>query len=143
MPLPFCPVCNKQLGDRRAKHCPLHRPPPSEKTRKIWSQQRKRNKFALGHTSPFKGKKLSWMTGENHCAWKGSKVGYRALHTWVRKQLGTPDKCGNCGKSGLSGKHIHWANKSGKYTRDISDWLRLCTPCHKAYDLKRLSRKDR
>lgn len=29
---------------------------------------------------------------------------------------------------------MHWANISGKYLRDITDWVRLCVSCHKYFD---------
>lgn len=66
--------------------------------------------------------------------WKGDKVGYMGLHNWIRKQLGTPDMCEHCGKTNLKSRQIHWANKSGKYLRNIEDWLRLCVSCHRKYD---------
>lgn len=74
--------------------------------------------------------------GENHARWKGDKVGYMALHTWVSRVLGKPDTCVSCKRSGLSGKMIHWANKSRKYKRAKEDWIRLCAKCHYAYDRK-------
>ena len=100
-------------------------------------------RFKKGSPSWNKGIGVPWLTGENHPSWKGNKVGYYALHSWIRRKLGKPNTCAKCGKTGLTGKHIHWSNKSGKYTRDLSDWIRLCTPCHKKSDLFRLSRKDR
>lgn len=79
-----------------------------------------------------KAKKL--FVNENNPSWKGDDVGYWGLHHWVIRNLGQPDICDHCGKSGLKGKAIHWANKSHKYKRDLSDWLRLCVRCHKIYD---------
>ena len=70
----------------------------------------------------------------NHYEWKGEKVGYTGLHNWIRKHLGKPTKCKGCGRDGLIGKKIHWANKSRNYLRDLTDWIRLCVKCHKAYD---------
>lgn len=61
-------------------------------------------------------------------------MSYRALHLWVERNLGKPDKCEHCCKSGLSGHQIHWANKSQEYKRELTDWLRLCVVCHKRYD---------
>ncbi len=61
------------------------------------------------------------------------KLGYSGLHMWVRKQLGTPDTCEHCGVK-QNGHKIHWANKSGEYKKDLSDWIRLCVPCHSKYD---------
>jgi hypothetical protein len=31
-------------------------------------------------------------------------------------------------------KRFDWANKSGKYMRDIADYIQLCPSCHKLYD---------
>ena len=71
-----------------------------------------------------------------HAQWAGDSVGYRGLHIWVRKHLGNPDTCEFCGKSGLKGHAIHWANKDHSYKRNLGDWLRLCSRCHKKYDLE-------
>lgn len=70
-------------------------------------------------------------------AWKGEDVGYVGLHNWVRRRLGKPTKCEFCSKDGLTGKQIHWANKSHLYKRDLEDWIRLCVSCHKKYDSKK------
>jgi uncharacterized protein with PIN domain len=61
-------------------------------------------------------------------------IGYYALHRWVRKQLGTPSTCENCGKTGLKGRQIHWANIDEKYERNLKSWMRLCASCHQLYD---------
>ncbi len=71
---------------------------------------------------------------ENNYNWKGDKVGYVGLHAWIRRILGKPTKCEQCGKEGLKNQQINWANKSGEYKRDLSDWLRLCVKCHRGYD---------
>lgn len=76
---------------------------------------------------------------EKHPMWKGDKVSYSGLHYWVMGKLGKPTTCEHCGKTGLTGKHIHWANKSHEYKRDLNDWLRLCTSCPKIYDLAFIS----
>jgi len=74
-----------------------------------------------------------WQRGERHYNWKGNRVKYRSLHTWVEKRLGKPSRCEFCGRE-ATGRQINWANKSGQYTRDLSDWIRLCVPCHTRYD---------
>jgi len=81
-----------------------------------------------------KGKKLDYQAGEKNKWWKGDNVGYHALHSWVQRWKGKPDVCEHCGKSGLSRKQIHWANKSGQYKRELTDWIRLCVRCHSEYD---------
>ena len=74
---------------------------------------------------------------EEHPRWKGDAVGYGALHDWVVKHRGKPSTCEHCGKSKLFGMRIHWANISGEYRRDLSDWFRLCVKCHSKYDHSR------
>lgn len=86
-------------------------------------------------TNYWLGRKRVAMHEENNLNWKGDNVGYHALHNWVSRNLGTPNICEHCGKSGLKGRYIDWANKSQKYLRDLSDWIRLCKSCHKIYDL--------
>ena len=65
--------------------------------------------------------------------WKGDNVSYRSLHKWVERWLGKPTICQFCNKDFL-GREIHWANVSGRYLRDVSDWMRLCKKCHKKFD---------
>lgn len=108
--------------------------------------------FIKGSTPWNKGKKmtdscreanrnghLGKKTGKDNPNWKDDKVGYHALHDWVERYLGKPDTCEYCGKSGLSGKNIHWANKSHKYKRKLNDWIRLCVNCHLKYDNNNIS----
>lgn len=87
-----------------------------------------------------RGKLLPMMWDENHHAYKGDKVSYRNLHRWVERRLGKPMACDECGISGsIKGKKrpYHWANISGIYQRVITDWRRLCTKCHGAFDANR------
>ena len=76
------------------------------------------------------------LTGKNHPLWKGDKVSNRNLHRWVIQYLGQPTKCEHCGKDGLTEKKIYWANKSHKYLRKLTDWIRLCASCHGRYDAR-------
>lgn len=73
---------------------------------------------------------------EKHPAWKGDKVGYAALHSWIKRRKGKPDTCVKCKTSGLKGRQIHWANIDGKYQRNLEDWIRLCALCHRRYDIE-------
>lgn len=79
------------------------------------------------------GKKIPKLQGERSHMWKGDLVGYRALHKWVERTLGTPSQCVFCFKQ-ATGHNIHWANVSGHYKRDITDWVRLCAECHRHFD---------
>src|SRR3990167_1640174 len=108
----------------------------------LWGKKhslKARQKMSKSHTgiklSEYHRKRQSGRKGEKTWNWKGNKVGYNALHSWVSRELGKPNKCENCGKSGLKARRIHWANKSREYKRHPSDWIRLCVSCHKLYDL--------
>lgn len=76
-------------------------------------------------------------SGDRASHWLGDKVGYQGIHIRIRKSLGKPKKCENCGKEKTTAKSIHWANVSQKYLLDKSDWVQLCASCHKRYDLKK------
>lgn len=57
-------------------------------------------------------------------------VGYAALHSYVKKYLTKAETCEHCNED----KPLDLANKSGKYLRDLADWLWLCRKCHVNYD---------
>ena len=65
-------------------------------------------------------------------SWKGENAKYGAIHEWIRKKLGTPKFCECCGRTDK--KKYEWCNINHKYKRDINDWMRLCTKCHRKYD---------
>lgn len=113
----------------------------SEETIRKMSEARKgrqhseetRRKMSDAH----KGKPLSEETkrkfsGENNYAWKGDSVGFNALHEWVNKyKPRSQTGCEHCHKN----KPLHAANVSGKYRRDINDYLWLCPSCHRKFDI--------
>lgn len=69
-------------------------------------------------------------TGENNWRWRGDEVGYSGLHRWINKHINDKNKCEYCGET----NKLNWANKSGKYLRIKSDWIRLCSKCHARKD---------
>ncbi len=109
------------------------------------------NKNSIGCTPWNKG--ISWITpehkekirsassGEKNIMWRGDNVGYDALHNWVVRKLGKPMSCTVCGIKNLKTIQYQWANISGKYKRDLNDWKRMCSKCHKLYDKAWLKRK--
>jgi len=70
--------------------------------------------------------------GEKHFAWKGELAGYLSKHTWMNRTFGKPSECEGCGAT--KAKKFEWANISGEYKRERSDWKRLCTSCHMKMD---------
>ena len=131
----ICQICKKEFYRKPSyvakwdtKHCSM------KCYRKTLSLRWQGNTLTNGVAPWNKNKKVLQITGDKNYLWKGDKVSYGSLHDWVKRHLGKPDTCEHCGKNGLSGKKIHWANKSHEYKRDLTDWLRLCVSCHKAYD---------
>ena len=79
---------------------------------------------------PTKGKKRYNLCNERNGQWKGDKVGYTALHNYVKRRLKRPIICQKC----LKISRVDLANISGKYKRDLSDWEWLCRKCHMEKD---------
>lgn len=77
-------------------------------------------------------------SGEKNIMWKGNKVGYLALHNWVRRHKLKPKLCEECGKV----PPYDLANISGKYKREINDYKWICRRCHMKKD-KRIIKKDK
>jgi hypothetical protein len=103
----------------------------SEETKKKMSISR------MGSVPWNKGLK-GFGSGEKNGMWKGDQVGYFGLHYRIIVKFGKhPSYCELCGARGKKNGRmwsIHWANKSGEYKYERSDWFPLCVPCHRAYD---------
>jgi len=86
--------------------------------------------------------------GNKSSNWKGDKIQYYGLHSWIRKTFGNACRCENTNciypkktKHGilLKPKRYEWALKTNKkYTRNKEDYLQLCTSCHRLYDYGKL-----
>ncbi|WP_411102494.1 hypothetical protein [Streptomyces sp. cmx-4-9] len=74
-------------------------------------------------------------SGENNPMWKGEAAGYQALHLRVESVRGKPNHCQKCGTSATDQRY-EWANLTGRYG-DVSDYQRLCVPCHRKLDSAR------
>mgnify|MGYP001566361475 CR=1 FL=1 len=119
-------------------------------SKKIFSEEHKRKlrKLLKSYNTKERALKISQgklgksnfkIKGKNHYKWRGSKVGYRALHSWIVRYFGKANHCEECGldriPEGMK-RYFQWANLSGKYKRDIKDWKQLCVKCHKLFDKK-------
>jgi len=94
-----------------------------------------RSKYILKKVNPSwfkKGEVSGTPFPKGHCPanFKEEGVGYDALHDWVNRHAGLAKKCLTCGSTTT----VHWANYSGNYLRDLSDWISLCVPCHRKHD---------
>jgi len=133
-----CKNCGKKLAKRARRTntgychaCRLKLAPPALGKKRPDMVGNKYTVIKYGKDNYFGKVKFK---GRRHALWKGSDVGYSALHSWLQREFGEPTVCEFCGKKGLEKWSIHWANKSGKYLRKRSDWIRLCAKCHWHYD---------
>lgn len=88
--------------------------------------------FKKGAIPKNKGKK-GW-TNSGSFKPKDGNLTYTGVHAWVRRRLGSPLSCEMCQRNDR-GKY-QWANISGEYKKDLSDWKRLCYWCHRKFDSK-------
>jgi hypothetical protein len=102
-----------------------------------WSPQHKERLSKIHLAKPNR----YWEGKERRDLWAGKTIGYSALHKWLYKTLGQPSTCEHCGKTGLSGVKINWANKYHTYQKNAEDWMRLCVGCHRRYDKEVLHSK--
>lgn len=72
-----------------------------------------------------------------HPVWKGEFASYSAIHHWVKRWKGRPNKCENCGFIGK----CTWANLDHSYKRILEDYISLCRKCHYAFDVNFNGRK--
>lgn len=77
--------------------------------------------------------------GEANHMWRGDAANYQALHLRVQAARGKPSRCSACETT--EGK-FEWANLTGKYA-DVSDYIRLCIPCHRRFDADRRRKTGR
>lgn len=79
--------------------------------------------------------KLSAATpkGPDHPGWKGEQVAYPTIHSWVKRHKTKRGVCSRCAARRLT----QWANVSGRYERDLDDFVEMCVPCHSRYDRAR------
>lgn len=82
---------------------------------------------------------FKYRINEKHHAWKGEYSSYSAAHKWMSNNFDRPKKCFNCG---YDKPRVEWANISSKYFRDITDWIGLCSSCHRYFDRNNKWRKD-
>jgi hypothetical protein len=80
-------------------------------------------------------------SGSESPSWKGDDVGYFGLHQWIAKEYGSPSECEGCGST--EKPRYEWANVTGQYKRERSDWQRLCVSCHRKKDHLSSKRKTR
>lgn len=64
--------------------------------------------------------------------------GYDAIHDWAERWLKKDKSCEKCN----SERSVEWANKTGLYLRNSTDWMRLCKKCHCRYDYEKFGARE-
>ncbi len=73
--------------------------------------------------------------GEAAPNWKAEGFAYSTVHGWLRKVASKTGECSACGARPKT--RTEWANLSGSYLRDITDYAEMCVSCHHRYDRTR------
>lgn len=81
------------------------------------------------------------MSESDSTSWKGDMAGYDAMHLYIRKRYGKPTKCEL--DSTHKANYFHWANMTGKYTRNPKDYMQLCPKCHFRLDRRKHKRGNK
>lgn len=76
--------------------------------------------------------------GSKNPQWKGDKACYVSKHRWITKHFGKARRC-EFNPNHVASRY-HWANISGKYTRDLNDYASMCPRCHRLFDIERAKR---
>lgn len=78
-------------------------------------------------------------SGAKHPLWKGSAASYTALHNRVYRLRGKASHCERCGLDAPR-RRYEWATVHGTDGTDpFAHYLSLCAPCHRTYDLAKLT----
>ena len=93
--------------------------------------RRKISEALMGRPSPHRG--------PTSVFWKEDAT-YSSIHRWLHRNVSKTGYCSDCGE--FKGQHgrgsgTDWANISGTYSRDPSDYRELCRTCHIRYDKER------
>jgi len=111
----ICTICNREFEKHKSmtNHRRWHKIPKYEKFQ---------NNFIISESKA--------KTGIKNPQWKGDKVKYGPLHDYVKRHFAKKKLCEKCNVN-LS---YDLPNKSGKYLRDLTDWMWLCRKCHMVMD---------
>lgn len=104
----------------------------AETKRRLWASGHRQDisKFIKAGSDSTRGQ--PGRKGPENPMWKDEGISYAGIHKWMYREFGRPQKCDECQDTVYH--RYEWANISGRYLRDRSDWIRLCVPCHRKRD---------
>jgi uncharacterized protein YlaI len=77
--------------------------------------------------------------GQKNPMWVDRPKHLPTLHTWVRRNKPKKELCEHCNEKPA----FDLANVSGKYLRNINDYIWLCRSCHMIFDNRMDLRDDK
>jgi endogenous inhibitor of DNA gyrase (YacG/DUF329 family) len=138
----FCSVCKSIEVKRKTRYCDVCRKDKNfskvlcstcGKVFKIVNSHFKRSERHFCNRKCYAKDLSNRQKGEKNSSWKGEQAGYSALHRYLRDHF-TKQNCDSCG---VIYERLEFALKKGRrYTRNIEDYLILCSFCHIKYDAK-------
>ncbi len=102
-----CLICTKdfetfacKIAKGKGKYCSRRCYEISKQGKPSWNKG-KVNTWMVGnqHRKGIPNLNPNKMFGKENHKWKGNSVGYTALHTWVHRKLGQPNRCEHCGNT--------------------------------------------
>lgn len=102
----------------------------------MWSKFWLGKKLSEEHKQKLRLSHIDKHVNEKHSQWKGDNVQYRALHTWINKNLPKPEACEFCHEV----KKLEAANINRIYNRDFTNWAYLCHKCNCNQDKDKIIR---
>jgi hypothetical protein len=130
----ICEVCGNKITGEGARFC--SRSCKGKFFYIVSGINNKDKKFSAVHKEKIgmANKISSKLYREAHGLWKGMLANIKTKHRYVKNHKGKPSKCEHCGTTTAS--NYDWANVDHKYSRKLSDYIRLCRSCHRQYDIK-------
>ena len=133
----ICQTCFREFNNSNKFFCSITCRNKSPKLRKEHSKfMKNRVPWNIGYGD--------YIRGDKNPRWVGDKITYAPLHQQLNDKI-PKVKCSKCGinnhlnKGGKS--YLEYANITGIYSRELSNWSVLCTKCHRNLDKGWLKRK--
>jgi hypothetical protein len=124
----------------KARYRERHRETLRVKAREYAERRRRAEGQAINGSAEWLAKRGPdrYLKGEQHPNWKGESASYAAHHHWIKRWGVRTGICSQCGVTpparGIRTVGTEWANISGQYLRDVSDYVELCPRCHRRRD---------
>ena len=138
-----CIDCGKKVTSLRCKSCSNKNRKGKYKINYTWNKGLTKE-TSEGVSNISNSLKQLYSLGHAKCGFKKGdnikeKVSYDAIHSYIKRYKKKSRICHICKKIKL----LELANLSGKYKRDVNDYIWLCRSCHHKFDWKERKRDNK